>query len=75
MTSVTAASPTAASVLRLLGIFPQAHYEADHSIYQVEHMRPVVDYDQIGGLLTDPGTALAAQHDLSACAGNRCSTG
>jgi hypothetical protein len=65
---VTAASPTAASVLRLLGIFPQSHYEADHSIYQVEHFRPVVDYEQVGVLLTDPGTALAAEYGWGAAA-------
>ncbi|MFJ3339199.1 DUF6603 domain-containing protein [Streptomyces sp. NPDC086766] len=59
---VTTASPRTASVLRLLGIFPQSHHEADHSIYQVEHFRAVVDYEQIGALLTGPGTALAAEY-------------
>ncbi|MFE5207223.1 DUF6603 domain-containing protein [Streptomyces sp. NPDC056600] len=59
---VTTASPTTATVLRLLGIFRQEHHDADHASYRTEHFRAVVDYERIGALLTDPGAALGGEY-------------
>jgi hypothetical protein len=47
-------SPFAYQWLTLFGIFRLDKFEADHSIFQVEHFRHVVRYDRIALIFSDP---------------------
>ncbi len=42
------------SVLNVLNVIEFKHFQADHNVFQVEHVRAIVHYDSIQSLLSDP---------------------
>lgn len=47
-------SPLTFGILQLLGIFEQKYFPEDPNIYQVAHIRSIVNYDRIGVFFTHP---------------------
>lgn len=52
---LSAKSLLALSILNLLNLIEFKHFRADHDIFQVEHVRAIVHYDNLESLLSDPG--------------------
>ena len=57
------AHPSVPALLRLLGVMRVTHFDADPTIYQTDHERLVVDWQQLAQLLTKPQPALTAEYD------------
>ncbi|MCI0535658.1 MAG: hypothetical protein L0Z50_10570, partial [Verrucomicrobiales bacterium] len=57
MTAIAGESPITFSLLHLLNIFEYKRFNADESIFQVEHVRAIIHFDHFKTLLDNP-----AQH-------------
>ena len=55
-------SPPALMLLVLLGIVRFVEYPADPTIYQVPHVRTIVEWDRIGQLLSDPRQVFVTEY-------------
>ncbi len=51
---VGATSPLAFVLLQFFGVITLRHFDADPSIYQVDHVRVIFDWDALTKLFTDP---------------------
>jgi Family of unknown function (DUF6603) len=54
VSGLAATAPFALLLLQFCGVVVIEEGEADPSIFQVEHMRPVIHWDKLGRLFTDP---------------------
>jgi hypothetical protein len=59
---IGAVSPFGLLVLQFFGVVTLRHFDADPSIYQVEHLRTTFDWDALGRLFTDPVGLLEARY-------------
>jgi len=51
---LSGASPFASSLLHLINVFEFKHFDADESLFQVEHIRAIIHYNHLRALLSDP---------------------
>ncbi len=51
---ISGASPFAFVLLQFFGVLALRHYDADPSIFQVDHVRATFDWDALSKLFTDP---------------------
>jgi hypothetical protein len=51
---LAASAPFALVLLQTCGVVVVEEHEADPSVFQVEHIRPVIHWDKLGRLFTDP---------------------
>ena len=54
VSSLAASAPFALVLLQFCGVVTVEEHDADPSIFQVEHARPVIHWDLLGQLFTDP---------------------
>ena len=59
---ISAVSPFALLVLQFFGVVTLRHYDADPSIYQIEHVRTTFDWSALGRLFSDPVGLLEARY-------------
>ena len=59
---ISAVSPFALLVLQFFGVVTLRHFDADPSIYQVEHIRTTFDWSALGRMFTDPVGLLEARY-------------
>jgi hypothetical protein len=65
ISATSAGSPLAGSILRLLGVFRQVHFEADHSQFRTEHDRAVLEPQRLGTLLANPRQVFVDEYKWS----------
>ena len=54
VSGLAASSPFALALLQFCGVVRVEEHDADPSIFQVDHIRPVIHWDLLGELFTDP---------------------
>jgi hypothetical protein len=54
VSGLAASSPFALMLLQFCGVVTVEEHEADPTIFQVDHIRPVIHWDLLGRLFTDP---------------------
>ncbi|HEY2818958.1 MAG TPA: DUF6603 domain-containing protein, partial [Casimicrobiaceae bacterium] len=59
---LSSTSPAAFLLLQFFGVINVRHFQADHSIFQTDHMRVTFDWSALGRLFTDPVGLLESRY-------------